>query len=461
MPLSVSSAVRQLSDGNTAGTVLGKSATDLIAFFGATPVVQPSGGGEITTSTATAGGFVATNATSQTPGGVTINSTNEVAMTLGVTTVAATGASFSLLSTDLVIANKPSQQAGLAVGNVRYATSQAVDVAFSNFTAATVTATAGEKWGIVAIRGMPTVTQTLTPAAVAAATTAEQIFTVPGIAVGGGPVAASAPSTVTNVNIAGVRVAGPNQVGITFSNASTATATAPPAGSYTFWQTNGVGAAGNVLQIQANVGVTAGPSSSTVTAQSFTVTGLAVSDTVMGVSKPTAQTGLSVGNAFVSAANLLGVNYICITATVTPTTYEVYGVTIFRPSPVAPVVNYAQALSPAAVPPNTTSSQVFTVTGITTSSVVLVNKPSFQPGLGIGGARVSAANLLEITFINPTAATLTPTNGEVYQIANFTQAVPDPGDTWIYPVTPQGAQAATLVDAMRSALVSLGLMAGA
>lgn len=33
-------AVKQLSDGNTAGTTLGQSATDKIAFFGATPVVQ-------------------------------------------------------------------------------------------------------------------------------------------------------------------------------------------------------------------------------------------------------------------------------------------------------------------------------------------------------------------------------------------------------------------------------------
>jgi hypothetical protein len=461
MPLSVSSAPRQLSDGNTAGTVMGKSPTDLISFFGATPIVQPSGGGELTTSTSVAGGFVATDATSQTPGGMTANSTNEVAMTLGVTTVAATGGQFSLLSTDYVVANKPTQQAGIAVGNVRYATSQAIDVAFSNFTAATVTATAGEKWGVVAVRGMPTVTTALTPAAVAAATTVEQIFTVPGIAVGGGPVMASAPSTVTNINLAGVRVAGPNQVGVTFSNASTATATAPPAGTYTFWQTNGVAAGGNNVNVQVNVGVTAGPTTTTVSAQTFTVTGLALSDNVIGINKPTAQAGLAVGNGFVSAANLLGINFINTGATVTPTTYEVYGVTIFRPSPAAPVVTYAQALTPAAVPPNTTSSQVFTVTGITNSSMVWVNKPSFQAGLGIGGARVSAANLLEITFINPTAATLTPTAGEVYQIANFQQAVPDPGDTWVFPVTAQGAQSVTLVDAMRSALVSLGLMAGA
>ena len=40
------SFVRQLSDGNTAGSVLGRGATDLIAFYGATPIVQPAGNAE-------------------------------------------------------------------------------------------------------------------------------------------------------------------------------------------------------------------------------------------------------------------------------------------------------------------------------------------------------------------------------------------------------------------------------
>ena len=33
-------AARQLSDGNDEGTVIGQSATDLVAFYGATPVDQ-------------------------------------------------------------------------------------------------------------------------------------------------------------------------------------------------------------------------------------------------------------------------------------------------------------------------------------------------------------------------------------------------------------------------------------
>ena len=40
MPLSSSNAVRQLSDGNSQGTVLGQSAADLIGFYGTTAVAQ-------------------------------------------------------------------------------------------------------------------------------------------------------------------------------------------------------------------------------------------------------------------------------------------------------------------------------------------------------------------------------------------------------------------------------------
>lgn len=38
MPLSSSNAVRQLSDGNSQGTVLGQTSADLIGFYNVTPV---------------------------------------------------------------------------------------------------------------------------------------------------------------------------------------------------------------------------------------------------------------------------------------------------------------------------------------------------------------------------------------------------------------------------------------
>ncbi len=40
MALSSSNAVRQLSDGNTQGTVLGQGNADAIAFYGVTPIAR-------------------------------------------------------------------------------------------------------------------------------------------------------------------------------------------------------------------------------------------------------------------------------------------------------------------------------------------------------------------------------------------------------------------------------------
>jgi hypothetical protein len=73
-------------------------------------------------------------------------------------------------------------------------------------------------------------------------------------------------------------------------------------------------------------------------------------------------------------------------------------------------------LSPAAVANATSAEQTFTMTGLLTTDYVAVMKPTAQAGLGIVGARVSAADVLAITFMNATAATITPTASQVYQV---------------------------------------------
>lgn len=63
-------------------------------------------------------------------------------------------------------------------------------------------------------------------------------------------------------------------------------------------------------------------------------------------------------------------------------------------------------IDPASVAINTTAEQTFTVPGLKTGDYVYVNKPSATAGLGICGARVSAANTLAITFNNNTAGAI-------------------------------------------------------
>lgn len=74
-------------------------------------------------------------------------------------------------------------------------------------------------------------------------------------------------------------------------------------------------------------------------------------------------------------------------------------------------------LTPAAVGAATVAAQSFTVTGVAVGDVVIVVKPTEQAGLGIAGARVSAANTVIISFVNPTAGAITPTAAEIYTFA--------------------------------------------
>jgi hypothetical protein len=83
------------------------------------------------------------------------------------------------------------------------------------------------------------------------------------------------------------------------------------------------------------------------------------------------------------------------------------------------IYHLAVSLSPVAVAANTTAEQTFTLNGLAVGDVVFVSKPSAQAGLGIAGARVSAANTLAITFSNNTAASITPTAAETYQVGGI------------------------------------------
>lgn len=82
------------------------------------------------------------------------------------------------------------------------------------------------------------------------------------------------------------------------------------------------------------------------------------------------------------------------------------------------VETYSATLNPAAVAANTTSEQTFTVSGLSVSDIVVVNKPSHTAGLGIVNARVSAANTLALTFQNTTGASI-DAGAEIYTIVSI------------------------------------------
>lgn len=463
MPVTTSSAVRQLSDNNTQGTVLGQSTTDSISFYGATPIVQPSGAAQAALVRGTAGGSLGVNGTVQSPTLVANITTAEKSVNLawGPSGVTGTGGTWLIASGDVLYVNKPASQAGLGVGNVRVSAAGIAGVTFSNFTAATITPTASQTYGFVAIRGLPVLSPVLSPAAVPPNTIAEQVFTVAGVRVGE-LLQVMKPTSQAGLDIAGCRVVGPNQIGINFANVTAATITPTASETYTVLGLGGLDTVSNVIQAQMDIGGSpSGVTTATVLAQAVTLTGLAVSDAIVGVSKPTIQNGLGLTNAFVSAANSVGLTFVNPTGgTLTPTANEVYNVAIFRPAPVAPLVLYNQLLTPAAVAANTTAEQTFTVTGLVSGSMVWVNKPTATPQLGIAGVRVSATNTLAINYANVSAVTITPP-AETYTIGNFQQPIPDVGTSWVFSVNPTLQQDSINTNATRSALVNLGLIAGA
>lgn len=80
------------------------------------------------------------------------------------------------------------------------------------------------------------------------------------------------------------------------------------------------------------------------------------------------------------------------------------------------VFKVTATLSPALVGADTTAEQALTVAGVAlaTDSVLSVNKPTAQAGLGIVGWRVSADNTIAVTFSNNTGGNITPTASETY-----------------------------------------------
>jgi len=361
----------------------------------------------------------------------------------------------------VMIVNKPTSQAGLGVGNIRYSAAGVVGMSFQNYTGVMITPTASQAYGIVGVRGMASVTAVLTPAAVAASTTAEQLFTVPGVAVGQ-VLVVNKPSTQVGTDIVGARVAANNQVGVTFVNVTAGVLTPTAAETYTFFGTNGIDSDSNQILLALTSTTPGTLTASSVAAIAVSSSNILFDDTVVGWMKPSLQASVAPSGGFVASA---GVIDLFMTnpgpTTGTPTAAEIYQTAIWRGKPAAPCITYPVQLTPAAVAANTTAEQTFLVTGVVAGSAVVVNSLSPQPGLGIVGTRVSSANNIAINFCNATATTITPASAQ-YLVANF-QALIDVTTGQAMSQTAVQANTADdrLADSIRAALVSLNLIAGA
>ena len=67
---------------------------------------------------------------------------------------------------------------------------------------------------------------------------------------------------------------------------------------------------------------------------------------------------------------------------------------------------------------NDTDEDTVTVTGLRVGDFVVVNKPTHTDGIGLTDARVTAADTLSVTWVNPTAGAVNMTS-ETYTLLWF------------------------------------------
>ena len=331
----VTQNVRQLSDGNPIGTVLGKSPTDLIGFYGQQPVPQSGTNG----LPAVAAGNLTIYTSTQSPGAITANTSAEDAMTI-------TG----VLATDMVaVVNKPTTQAGLLVGTARVSAANTVQVTFGNDTGATITPTASQSYVVVTLGAALQTTAVLTPAAVGANSTSEQQFAVSGVWPGQ-IVFVNKPTAQAGLVITNCRVVTNNLVAIQFQNLTGATITPTAAETYTFGSASGFQPA-PIMQVLSQALTPVSVAANTTAEQTFTVAGLIVGQEVY-VTKPSVTANLVVAGARVSAANTLAINFANNTAAaiVPPAeTYLIAVITVEAPAAGSSTILSAQRGNAAAV----------------------------------------------------------------------------------------------------------------
>jgi hypothetical protein len=326
-----------------------------------------------------------------------------------------------------------------------------------------LTPTASQTYGVVALKTTGiTITTVLSPASIAARTTAEQQFAVTGLRVGE-VVNVNKPTSQAGLDVLGYRVVSNNLLGITFANVTSATVITPTASeAYTVVCLGGLTAASSLLGYQVTTAstISVGVTAAATGAYNLTLTNAALTDQFVNWQKPTNQSGINVAGGKVSSAGVVNVyigNQTSATV-ITPTANEVISVFLNRPAPVAPMVTYTTTLTPASIATLTTAAQTFTIAGLISISPVVVNGPAQPAGVGIGGVAVGNTSSLSVNFVNLTSATaLTPTAG-TYYVANWQMPIDAPGNSILQSAGLVTDQIAVLANAMGTALKNLGLI---
>lgn len=340
-PTSVSQQQKQLGDDNTAGTFVvplldasgAPSKVAVVGPVGSTAAVtglQISGGANAAITRGVAGGTIATFASTATPASVLTLTSSELTLTPSI----GTNAVWTVTTTDILVINKPTSQAGLGVGNARYSSATTIGVTFNNITAGTLTPTAGEAYTVLSTGGLDAANNLVVAQlaivgtqTVVTVTTAEVTLTSGNIVTQDQVMGITKPTLQAGLMTASGRVATATTITQMFVNPTAGTLTPTSGEVQTISLHRQNPAAPLILYTQTLT--PASVATLTTAEQTFVVTGL-VAGSPVWVNKPSAQAGLGIVGARVSSANNLAITFLNTTAgTLTPAS-EVYTIGNFQ-----------------------------------------------------------------------------------------------------------------------------------
>lgn len=456
------------------GFQIGSTSQSKVAAYGVSPaVVQRASAAQAAVSQGAIAGVLITATVSTvfpSSGTITANTISSVAVTM------TTQGFISNTGVDFLIVNKPTAQATLGICGAVVSTTSTVLIQALNISNATnVTQTAGEAYLIANLRNLSS-TVTISPPVIGVSTIQEVQVTVTGVAPGQ-LLAINKPAFQSYVGVVGCRVISNNLIGVSFMNLSSAPVTPTASEAYQYVALSGLYANSNIMVGMINTsGAPVTLTSCGLNTVTMTVTGLNVStDFPLGINRSYygyqngAVTTYQPTGARVSAVNTLEVTYISAGAgagfaaatgsVVTPANYDVLAMPFVRQNAQAPLWVQSVTLTPTLVGALTTTEVTFAVSNITVSTVLWVNKPSFTSGIAVVGCRTVSTNVIGITYVNNTAASITPP-AEAYVIGNFPNML---GVQHALQQQVQTANVATvnLTNEVRNALTALGFIAGA
>lgn len=388
---------------------------------------------------------------------------------------------------DVIIINKQVPLAQFGIAGVRVSTSSpAVNTAIFilsgcnlNTSGISTTTPVGDRYVVGAIRGSIVNSVTLSPTVVAANTTAEQIFSVPGLSPGM-LVPLTKPSEQSGLGIAGTRVPANSQLAVTFINTGNTAVTPTASEVYLYSGLAGIVPISPIVVAGLNMSqapvitVTGG---GPLTQSIITVTGVNPTDVVLGIGQNilfnattiTAGNSVQLIGAQVSTSvpnqmylRFLNINNSAGATGITAVSTDTWLIPMLRMNCEAPMVVYPATVPATTIGPNTCTEIGVTVTGITVSCAVFVSKPSFTTGIGVLGYRVSAAatagSTIGITFGNPTSASIA-IPAETYSVGAFNPQF-GVGHYVEQLVSPLNVQNVYLSNEIRQALDGMNLIGG-